>query len=292
MNAAPRAQNNLAGLLLAVLASFMWSVMTAIGKFIGADLPPFMVAFIYNLISFLILIPWIIHLGPKRLRTAALGHHLLRALAFSVGLLAWFWALPRVQLADMAALSFTSSLFVPIGAVLILGQPSKIWRWVALGFGFLGMLIILRPGFGEISVGMLMIIFSSLAMAAMRLISKVIMRADAPLVLVIWQAALNTLFTLPTALTEWQWPSGMEIALLIAMATSGTLQQVFAVWSIRLADFGVIEPVNFLRLVWGVLLGLALFGDIPALSTLAGGTILIFTILYIARRERREGGGG
>ena len=154
------------------------------------------------------------------------------------------------------------------------------------------MLIILRPGFGEVSIGMLLLIFSSLAMATMRLISKIIMRRDTPMVLIVWQAGLIALFTLPAALAQWQWPTLEQFLLLAAMALSGTLQQIFAAWSIRLADFGVIEPVNFLRLVWGVALGLAIFGDIPSITTLTGGCVLIVTVLYITRRERCEGGGG
>ncbi len=292
MNPAPRAQNNLLGLMLAILGSGAWAAMAAIGKLIGMKLPPFMAAFLYNLISFLILVPWIIYAGPRQLRTAALGKQIMRALAFSAGVLSWFWALPLVQLADMTALSFTSSLFVPLGAVFILGEPSKTWRWVALAFGFGGMLIILRPGFGEVSIGMLLLIFSSLAMATMRLISKIIMRRDTPMVLIVWQAGLIALFTLPAALAQWQWPTLEQFLLLAAMALSGTLQQIFAAWSIRLADFGVIEPVNFLRLVWGVALGLAIFGDIPSITTLTGGCVLIVTVLYITRRERCEGGGG
>ena len=281
--------SNLTGLLLAVVSSLLVILLGLFGKRLGGELSPFVVVFIYSVFSFITFLPAAFRGGGlRRISSRIPAMQALRAGFFAGALIFWFWALPKVPLADLTAIGYTSSLFTLVGAILFLGEASVLWRWMALIFGFAGMLVVLKPGFQEITSPMLAVVLASAGMAAARLCNKIVTRVDSPIALVFWHNALTTLYTLPTALLFWEQPSGGQLLWLAAMGLTGTVQQLFGAWSIKFADFGVIEPVNFLKLVWAALFGFVFFAEVPTVSTILGGAIVIGAVVYIAYRERRE----
>ena len=104
-----------------------------------------------------------------------------------------------------------------------------------------------------------------------------------------WQAIWAVLFTLPFALWVWAVPNWSQALWLFAIAAFAVGSHYTMAWALRLADVGAVEPTTFMRLVWGAMLGLVFFGEVPNLFTIAGGLVVLGAILYIARRERREG---
>lgn len=280
--------SNLLGLALAVLTGLLIGVMSAIGKMLGHSLPPMMLAFAFCLFSTLVLVPWILRVGVRRLRTSHFSIHFARGVAFTVAMVTWFFALPQIPLADISAIGFTTTLYVMAGAILFLGEKSRAWRWVALAVGFGGMLVILRPGFADVSGAYWLVITAALLMAVARLLVKIVTRADAPEAMVAWQMIISTFLTFPAALYFWVWPTPEQTMWLFAFGMAGSAQQITAAWSIKLADFGVIEPAGFLKLFWAALFGWILFAEVPALTTVIGSALIIGSVIYIARRERRE----
>ncbi|MDP6173783.1 MAG: DMT family transporter, partial [Rhodospirillales bacterium] len=149
---------NVRGILLAVINGLLLAIASAIGKQVTQELPPFEVAFLRSVFMFVFMVPWLMRVGFSQLRTSRIDLHLTRAVISSVAILLWFWALQTVPLADIAALEFLSPLWVLAGAILFLGEKSRLWRWAALGVGFAGTMVILRPGFVEISLGAMAVI--------------------------------------------------------------------------------------------------------------------------------------
>jgi drug/metabolite transporter (DMT)-like permease len=282
--------SNLIGLGLAVFTGLLIGAMSAIGMMLGGSLPPLMLSFAFCLFSTLVLVPWLMRVGFARLRTSNAKLHLARGIAFTAAMVTWFIALPHVPLADISAIGFTTTLYVMIGAILFLGETSRAWRWAALAAGFAGTLIVLRPGFAEIGWAYYLIVVAAVMMAAARLLVKVATRADAPEVMVAWQMIISTVITFPFALYFWVWPTLEQTLWLVAFGVAGSAQQITAAWSIKLADFGVIEPAGFLKLFWAALLGWIFFAEVPALATVIGSAFIIGSVIYIARRERRENG--
>lgn len=279
---------NIRGILLVVVSGILLAIASAIGKQVVQELPPFQVAFARSFFMLVAMAPWLFRVGLANLTTRRPWLHIFRSFLSAVAVLAWFWALPRVPLADIAALEFTSPLWVFLAAILFLGEQSRLWRWGALVVGFAGVLIIVRPGFAEVSVGVIAVLASSVLFAANRILAKPLMRTDHPTTLIAWRTVFLMLFMLGPALYVWEWPSAAGWGWLLLLGAVGMVNQFTTTWAIKLADFGAIEPANFLRLVWTALLGFAFFAEVPSLFTLAGGCIVIVSVVYVARRERQE----
>lgn len=278
---------NVRGILLAVISGILLSGATAIGKQLTAELPPFQVGFVRGVLLFLFMLPWMLRIGIRQFRPHRWWVHIARAIISAIAVLLWFWALPRIPLAELIALEFTSPLFVLVAAILLLGERSYTWRWMALGAGFAGSMLIVRPGFSEVSPGMIAILLSAICFAANRVMAKYLLRTDTPTTLVVIRAVLVALFMLPPALFVWEWPTTTQWGWLLLLGGIGMVNQFTATWAIKLADLGSIEPVNFLRLVWAALIGFFFFAEVPSILTMIGGSIMIGSVVYVTRREHR-----
>ena len=280
--------NSFIGIVLAPLSAFLLTINGAIGKQLGQELHPFFLTFIRAFIMVLFLLPWIFRNGISGIKTTRPGFQFINGLFFALALFGWFWALPRIPLDLVTAAGFSAQTFAVLGAIIFLGEKSEAWRWCALIVGILGGLVIVRPGLGGVSPGVLAIIFSALCFSASKLLVKVITRTDPPESVVFWQASWVAVVAFPVALYFWQTPN-WEQSIWIVTLSIVTIMNHFAItWAIKLADIGVIEPISFTRLIWAAIVGFVLFGDTPNIFTLIGGAIILGSVVYIARRERNE----
>ncbi|MCZ6763868.1 MAG: DMT family transporter [Alphaproteobacteria bacterium] len=280
---------NFLGVCLGVFSGLALMANGAIGKDLGAEIHPFLIAFFRSVLVVAVLLPWFARAGYARIRPSSYRLQMVNGLVFTVAFVAWFWALPRVQLDLVASIGFTSQLYAILGAILFLGETSRPWRWAALGVGFIGAMVIVRPGFVEMSPGVLVLIVTAVLFSTNRLIIKVIATRDNPETVVVWQALLSSFLTLPLAIFYWTTPSASQFAWLVALAVLTVISHYSLAWALRLGDVGAVEPTTFARLIWAAMLGYIFFGDVPNFFTILGGLIVLASIIYIARRERREG---
>ena len=141
------------GIALIVIGSALFAAMHAGVRFVSAGVHPFEIAFFRNLFGFLVFTPMLVRSGPMMLYTRRLGAHLGRGAINSFSMLAWFTALSLIPLAEATALALTGPLFVTMGAIFFLGETVRARRWIALGVGAAGTMVILRPGFADVSFG-------------------------------------------------------------------------------------------------------------------------------------------
>ena len=158
--------------ILMIVALFMFTCMGIFIRLSAADLPVIEVVFFRNALAVVLLVPLIMRVGWSSIRMQKPKLFFLRAVINFGGMFCGFTALTLIPLAQMTALSFTGPLFVTIGAVLFLGEIIRARRIAAIAVGFLGTLIILQPGFTEISVGAMMALASALSIAMASLIVK------------------------------------------------------------------------------------------------------------------------
>lgn len=280
---------NFIGICFAVAATFLLIAVSAVGKHIAQELHPFIATFIRSLMGVLLIVPWYLRSGLSGLRTAQPLLTVGRGFIFSLAIIAWFWSLPRVSLDLVTALGFSAQLFSILGAVLFLGEASRRYRWAGLAVGFAGAIVIIRPGFAELSLGVWAVLASAVLFSITRVTGKILVRTDTPSSLVVWQMGLVAVFSLPFALFVWQWPTLEQWLWLVLLAVLTVINNLAGAWAIRFADIGAIEPVSFLRLVWAALVGFVVFAEVPNLFTILGGVIVMGSVIYIARRERQEG---
>lgn len=280
---------NFVGVCLAIFSGLALMANGALAKQLGGEFHPFMVVFLRSVLMAAIMVPLFARKGYAQIKPKGHGLMMINGLVFTLATLGWFWALPRVPLDLVAAIGFTSQLYAIMGAIIFLGEKSHPWRWAALAVGFMGAMIIIRPGFVEMSAGVIVTIFTAVLYSTNRIIIKVIATRDNPAASVVWQAIWASVFSFPAALLVWTLPTPEQSLMIVAIATLAILSHYTLAWALRLADIGAVEPTTFMRLVWGAMLGYIFFDETPHAFTILGSAVVLGSIIYIARRERRDG---
>lgn len=281
------ASGNARGMLWMVLVTFCWMTMQAGVRLVSDELHPLEIGFFRNLFGILVLVPIFVTEGFGIFRTRRLGLHAVRATVQAFGMLCTFVAISLIPLANVTALSFSSPVIATIGAALILGETVRRRRWTAVLCGFLGVLIVLRPGFATVSLGHLLVLAASTTWASCILMIRVLGRTEASSTSTAYMAVLTTVVTLFPALFVWTWPTPEQLLWLTGIGLFGTAGHFAFAQALRTAEATAVMPIDFLRLVWATFYGWALFGQPPDFWTWVGGSIIFTSATYIALREAR-----
>jgi drug/metabolite transporter (DMT)-like permease len=282
----------LAAALWMLVASLLFAGLSALIRYLGQNMHPFEVAFFRNLFGLAFMLPWLMRIGFGILRTQRFGLYLSRSGLSLVSMLCWFSALPMLPFEQAVALSFTAPLFATMGAALILRETVRARRWTATVLGFIGVLIILRPGFANaaaagdfISLGAFLAIASAMVSAGLTLIVKDLARTEASDAVVTYMVLLLTPMSLVPALFVWQWPPLAFWPLLLAMGALGSAGHMCYMRSLARADASAVLPYDYTRLLFAALLGYFAFNEVPDLWTWAGAALIAGSAIYIAHRE-------
>ena len=273
--------------ILMIVALFMFACMSVFIRLSTNSLPVVEVVFFRNALAVVLLMPVIMHTGWSSLRMNKPNLFFLRALINVGGMFAGFTALTLIPLAQVTALSFTGPLFVTIGAVLFLGEVIRARRIAGIIVGFFGTLIILQPGFTEISFGAVMALASTLSIAMASLIVKKLTATETPEAIVTWMVVMQAPLALIPAISVWQWPTLEAWVYLWAMALTATIAHLCFTRAFRLVDITALQPLEFIKLPFTVFLAWIVFAEWPGLWTWVGGTVIFASTVYITQREAK-----
>ena len=280
----------LRGCLLMLTAAFCFAILHGSVRHLSAEVHPFQVTFFRNLFGLLVLVPWFVTQGLAPLRTRRIGLHLVRA-AFNVSaMLLFFLALGMTPIAQVQALGSSAPLFTPVLAVFILRERVRLRRWSALMAGFVGTLIIIRPGLQEVDLGSWLTLASAAIWGLTLIIIKVLSRTDSAVTITAYMVLLMTPLSLAPALLYWVWPSPMAWFWLLVTGISGTVAQLLMAQSFRHADASVVLPLDFTKIIWGGMIGYFAFGENVDVWTWMGATVIFAGVMYITYRERQLAG--
>ena len=269
-----------------VMAAALFASMHGTVRLVSADLHPFVIAVFRNLFGFLALVPLLLHGGIELFKTGRFGMHVVRAMFNSTSMLMWFTALSLVPLAEATALSLTGPLFVTLGAIVAFGERVRIWRLSALCLGACGALLIIRPGFEELQLGMLLTIGSAAFAGISKLFAKSLTRTDDPTTIVAYLQFLMMLMTLIPALFVWQWPTAEQFVGLVAIGILGSAGHLFSVRAYAIAEVSFAEPLVFTRMVFATIFGYVAFSEIPDIWTWGGAFVILAAATLNSWRER------
>jgi drug/metabolite transporter (DMT)-like permease len=275
------------GCLLMVIATLLFAAMHASIRHATQHLPGVEVAFFRNLFGLVVIVPLLVRFGPRLFYTEKFGLHLLRSLINAVSMVAFFIGLSMTPLARATAIAFTAPLFTALLSALLLGEVFRWRRWTAIIVGFIGALVILRPGADAVDMGSLLVLFSSLLWAVAMIDIKVLARSESSATITAYVTVLMTPLTLVPALFYWQTPSPGLWGWLIFIGVIGTLGQFIVTEAIKLADMTVLMPFDFLKLVWAAFLGMLFFAEVPDSLTWIGAGIVFSASFYIVWREAK-----
>jgi drug/metabolite transporter (DMT)-like permease len=213
--------------------------------------------------------------------------HLWRAAVGLVAMLTWFSAIAYLPLAEAVALNFTVPLFATAGAALFLGEAVRARRWTATAVGFLGVVVILRPGFTEFTPLMTLPVIAAGFMAVSTLLVKSLSRTEAPAAIVTYMNLLLTPLSLLPALFVWRWPTLTELGLGLFIGLCAALAHNAFTRAFVQADASAVMPFDYSRLPFVAMVGYLLFAEVPDGWTWVGAAIIAAAAIYIAQRESR-----
>jgi len=286
----PSLDRNLRGALWMIASALGFTAMTTLIKFLGDDYPAALQTFYRQLAGFLVLLPIIVRRRGAAFATTRPGILIFRSAAGTLGMILSFYAFQKMPLADANALSFTRTLWlVPLAALVVREHVGPL-RIGAAVVGFLGVLIMLRPGAeGAFAIGWpaLAMLASSFLFALTITGMKVMTRDHSPTVLLVWSATLGLVMGVPGAFLAWRWPEPFDLFLLAAMGVLGTITQACYIKGMAIGDAAAMAPIDYTRLVFTVIVGLTLFHEVPSAWTIAGAAVVVASTLFITWRESR-----
>jgi len=266
-------------------SGLFFSCLNAEIRYLTAALHPFEIAFFRNLFGLAFMLPWLLRSGMAGLRTGRLKLYFWRTAVGLSSMLLSFSALALLPLSLAVALSFTAPLFTTMGAALFLGEKVRIRRWSATILGFLGVLVIVRPGAAPLNLGMLLMIASSALNAATTIIVKRLSGTESANAIVTYMVLLMTPMSLAPALFVWRAPPVAVWVFLVGMGLAGTLGHLCYVRALRGAEASAVLPYDYGRMIFSSLIGYLAFAEVPDHWTWIGSAIIAGSAIYIARRE-------
>ena len=281
------------GMAWMIAAGLVFSVFNSSLRLISMQVDPFQVQFLRYFCGLLIMLPFILRVGIPAYAPNGLTGQIWRGAIHTAGMLLWYIALPHLTLADMTAIGFTGPIFVMIGAALVFKERMYWERWASALIGFGGVMIVVGPKMTTTGGTYDLIMLASAPLfAASALITKALTKRDRPEVIITWQCITISAFSLPFALPYWTWPTAMQWVWLFGGAVMGNVGHYCITRAFKAADASASQSVKFLELIWMTALGYAIFADIPTLSTIIGGLVIVASTTWVARREsvRRRAG--
>ncbi len=280
---------NTRGGVWVLLAAVGFSITAVLAKSLGETLHSFQIAFFRSVVGLAVLLPLAVKAGPSIVKTRVPGLHLARALAGATAMMCGFYALTHLPLATATAITFSRPFFLIVLAVLFLGEPVRWRRWSATAVGFAGVMVMLRPGTGDIDPAMLVALGQALASSVVVVFLKRMPPEERHLTVLFFTAAYTTLFTLGPALWVWREVTGPVLAIAVLLGVIGVTSQAAIVRAYRIAEATAIAPFDYARLLFATGFGIVLFAEFPDAWTVLGAGIIVASTVYIARREARLG---
>ena len=276
---------NLLAIILILISIFAGSTMGVLIKFAQNDVSIYIAAFLRFLIGFIFIFPYILKTKFKVYKTSNILLHIIRSLLNYPAMLLTFSALMLVPYEKISALNFLVPFFVTILAVLFLKENIQIYRISALFIGFIGMLIILRPGIIDISLGIQMVLVATFFWSVIIILTKQLTNKDSSITILVYMYTFMTFLTLITAIIFWQTPTANSIIYLSLAAFVGTISHFSINHAFKLVDVSMTQPFSFIGLIIASLYGYFLFDESPDIYTWLGAIVIFIGIIIITIRE-------
>lgn len=282
----PIERSALIGVAIMTVVAVLGAIDAVIVRQLSPGVHPFIIGFTRALFGCLVFLPFILT-RPHILQSQFRWLHGLRAALKLASLIAFFFAFASAPLADVTAIAFTAPIFVTVGAWLFLSEKPRSMRILAVIIGFIGVLLVLRPGQGGgISTGLLFALAGAVLTAVIQLILKPMSGRDRTETLVAWNLILTVPIAAVPAWFVWQAPDVFEWMLLALQGALGALNMGLVTRAFSLAEASLLVPIDFLRLPIVAALGFMLFGQVVPFTTWIGGAVIFAATLVMARSAR------
>jgi drug/metabolite transporter (DMT)-like permease len=282
----PRSQHLRAALLM-LGSTMLFGLMTIAIRLASETLHTFEIAFFRNFFGLIAALPLLLRHGPGLLKTTQWPRYLFRCAIGVVSMLCGFWAIGHLPLAQAVALSYSTPIFVTIAAVVFLHEQVRARRWAAVALGFVGVMIIVRPGTAGFSAGTLVALAAAVLSGIVSIQIKQLSKVEPADRIVLLTTLLWVPMSLLPALTVWEWPRGIAWVWVIAAGFLGTGGHMLWTRALKLGDVSALTPISFMQLPIVAVAGWLLFQERLDRWTAIGAGVIFAANAYIAHREAR-----
>jgi drug/metabolite transporter (DMT)-like permease len=267
------------------LTGLNFVAVTAIVKHVGDALPAAQSAFLRYALGLVFLLPMIrpilaAHLTRRQLRLFG-----IRGVVHTIGVVLWFYSMTQITIAEVTAMNYLNPVYVTLGAALFLGETLALRRILAVLAALLGALIILRPGFRELSPGHIAMLVTAVMFAVSYLLAKQLSGEASAAVVVGMLSVTVTIGLAPLAALVWVPVTLEQLGWLFLVATFATAGHYTMTLAFAAAPVAVTQPVTFLQLLWATLLGWLVFGEGIDIWVVLGGSVILASVSFISWRE-------
>ena len=252
-----------------------FSLMAISGRELSAELSTSQILFVRSIVGFFIMVIVISFVGWEQLKTRKIGAHILRNIAHFLGQYAWFYGIALISLAEVFALEFTMPFWAAILAVVILGERISLKRVFSIGLGFLGVLIMLRPGLQIISPAAIVVLGAAFLYAFAHTFTKYLSAFDTPVAVVFYMAAIQLVIAIVFCFQDFVWPGLSLLPWTIGVGVFALSANYSLTRAFKLSDISVVMPIDYLRLPFIALVGFVFYQESPDVWVLLGGAIVI-----------------
>jgi len=280
---------NLRGALWMVVAAMLLTVMGALVKYLGRELHSFQIVFFRCLISVVCMLPFIAHAGIRSLATRRPGMHALRTAMGISAMFCIFYAFSHMPFAEAMAIIFSRPLFAVALAVLLLGETVGWHRTAAAVVGFLGVVMMVKPGTAAFEPISLVAVTAAMLGGFIAIVIKKLSRTETTITIVMWFAVGGTIISFVPMLIVWSAPTLAQWGLLFLVGVLGVAGQTSLTRAFSTGETSFVTPFDYLRLVLAALLGLLIFREIPDTWAIIGAVVIVSSGYYVARRELGTG---
>jgi len=276
---------NVQGALWLVSGGFIFTCNGVMIRLLSEQIESVQTAFFRAFFSVLLLAPMMLSGKVKPWHSTRKTGHFWRTFMGTVSMVLGFYAVSMLPLADATALGFSQPLFSVCVAALVVGEKVRWRRWSATIVGFIGVLVMVRPGAGSLQPGALVALANAATVAFSILLVKRLSDSETPLMILTQFAIWSTLLLTLPAIWVWRWPDAWGWTLAVGVSASATVGQYFWVQAFKAGEMSAVAPFEYLRLPFAVFMGWLIWGQMPEIWTYVGAVIVIASALYIAQRE-------
>jgi drug/metabolite transporter (DMT)-like permease len=289
VKASPPARDHILRAILAIVFSVAcFSVLNAISKTLMQHYPVVQVIWARYVFAFVFMMALFLpHSGLALFRWHNVGSQVVRGLLLFFSSFLYFHGLVYLPLATAASISLTSPLIVTALSARFLGEPVGVRRWIAVGLGFAGALIVVRPGHAQFEWHSLLIVASALCSAFYQLFSRRYGQTERPDASATMATIVGTVAAAPLLPFEWVTPSfGWDWVLFVAIGVMAGVGHYFLTIAYSQAPAAVVAPFNYVQLIGAAVLGYLVFDNIPDFWTWVGAAVIVCSGLYLGHAER------
>ena len=270
---------------LATSATMFGALMASSVKFLTADLHPIIICFYRCLMGLIIISPLMIKNNFKALKSNNFKLQFSRSIINVFSMICWFSAIGLMHFEKAAALGFSTPLFTTILAIILLKEKIRFHRTAALIIGFIGIIVIIRPGYVPLELGAGLLLLSAFTFSFVLIIVKKLSSIDDSQTIIFYHLLFSTPIFFILSLFYWQDINLNQLLIFCFMGATGLLSHWCLAQAFKLSDTTFVMPLQFTKLIWASLIGLFIFSEQPDMWTWFGAIVIFISVVYITYRE-------